>query len=96
MSDSEKYMIELRAYKRDELAEILKTSDKGEMMAKLTRWGVVYDEPEGRGKNLTFTIIKIKDPFKVFCITELGVPASWDFYKMRNLFYYYLNDCNLL
>ena len=85
-------MIELRTYTRNEMAQILSTNDKGDMVDKLERWGVVFDEPKGRGKNLTFTITGIKDPFKVFCITELGMLASCDFTKIRNLYYYYLND----
>ena len=85
-------MIELREYGRAELSAILKTNDKQGMLRKLERWGISYDTPKGRGDNLIIPITHIADPFKVYCITELGFDAGTDFQKVRNLYYYFFND----
>ena len=84
-------MIELRKYKRTELAEILKTNDKQGMERKLERWGISFTE-EGWGNNLEINITDIADRFKVYCITKLNFGASADFQKIRNLYYAFFND----
>lgn len=84
-------MIALREYSKAELAEILKTNNRQAMTRKLERWGIAFI-PNGRGNNLKITITNIEDPFKVYCITELGFDAGTDFKKVRNLYYYFFND----
>lgn len=84
-------MLELRKYGKPELSKILNTRDKGGMTRKLKRWGVSFTEA-GRGDNLEITITHIADPFKVYCITELGFGANADFQKIRNLYYAFFND----
>ena len=57
----------------------------------MERYGVVFDV-FGRGETATFTITNIENPFKIYCITELGFDGHTDFYKLRNYYYYYFND----
>ena len=80
-------MIELKTYTKAELAEILHTPGRQGITRKLDGYKISY-LCSGRGEDLKFTITAIANPFKVFCITELGIPAQADFIKLRNLFYY--------
>ena len=80
-------MIELKTYTKAELAEILHTTARQGITRKLDRYSITYT-CDGDGDDLRITIKAIPDPFKVFCITELGIPAQADFTKLRNLFYY--------
>ena len=76
-------MLELRRYPKGELVAMFGTRDTEGLKRKLERYGVDF-ETSGRGGSLTFEIKEIKDPFKVFAITELNVDAGTDFKKMRN------------
>jgi hypothetical protein len=84
-------MLELKTYKKAELVKILGTNSRQGIKRKLNGYGISYTI-EGRGETLTITITNIADPFKLFCITDLGFPAQCDFHKLRNFFYYFLND----
>lgn len=84
-------MLEVRTYSYAELSEIMGTRDPQGISNRLKRWGVVFTK-SGRKPNITFQITEITDPFKVFCILDLGCPAQTDFNKMANVFYYILND----
>lgn len=84
-------MLELRAYKKAELVEIFGTEDTQGLKRKLQRYGIKF-QTDGRGQSLTFTIIETADPFKVFCIDELGYDGRTDFVKLRNFLYCFLND----
>jgi hypothetical protein len=84
-------MLELRTYTKAELVEIFGTKDKQGLTRKLQRYGIKY-QTAGRGENLTFTITETADPFKVFCIDELGYDGRTDFVKLRNFLYCFLND----
>ena len=84
-------MIELRKYARTELFNILNVNSKEAMKRKLKRWKIFYTD-SGRGDNLEITITGIADPFKIYCITELGFGANTDFQKVRNLYYAFFND----
>ena len=79
-------MLELKKYTRAEITAILGTRNRQGIMRKLEGYGVEY-KIEGWG-NYTLTITAINDPFKLFCITELGIPAQADFTKIRDLYYY--------
>ena len=85
-------MIELREYGKAELATILGTKDNQGIKRKLKSWGILHDEPKGRGDGMTINITCITDPFKVFALTELGVSPNTEFPKLRNFLYYFLND----
>jgi hypothetical protein len=89
-------MIEVREYGKAELSTILNTNNRQGMLRKLDRWGIFYDAPRGRGNDLIIPITGIADRFKVYCITELGFNAGADFHKVRDLYYYLLNDDEFL
>ncbi len=57
----------------------------------MERYGIVF-EVQGRGESAVFTIKEITDPFKIYCITELGFDGRTDFKKVRNFFFYFFND----
>ena len=84
-------MLELKKYDKSELAEIFGTIDTQGLKRKLQRYGIKY-QTSGWGQNLTFTITETADPFKVFCIDELGYDGRTDFVKLRNFLYCFLND----
>lgn len=84
-------MLELRTYTKAELVEIFGTKDRLGLTRKLQRYGIKY-QTAGRGQSLTFTITETTDPFKVFCIDELGYDGRTDFVKLRNFLYCFLND----
>lgn len=84
-------MLEIRKYKKTELDEIFGQSSKQTLDRKLLRYGVVF-ACEGRGATLTYDIQKITDPFKVFCIVELGYSGATDFHKLLYFMYYFIND----
>lgn len=84
-------MLELKSYKKPELSAMLGSSGVQALKRKLTRYGIKY-EVNGRGENAIFTIKKILNPFKVFCILELGIDAGSDFCKLLYFYYYFFND----
>ena len=84
-------MLEAKKYSVAELSAILGSTGKQAIDRKLERYGVEYTS-SGRGSSLTYEITKISDPFKVYCITKLGIPAQADFEKIRNLYYYFFCD----
>ena len=84
-------MLELRDYSKAELVEIFGTEDAQGLKRKLQRYGIKF-QTTGRGRTLTFTITETADPFKVFCIDELGYDGRTDFVKLRNFLYCFLND----
>lgn len=85
-------MLELRTYTSEELSQILNSTGNQAMERKMESWGITFTSDNGRGRNKNYTITDIKSPFKVYCITELGIDPRTDFYKLRNCFYYFLND----
>ena len=84
-------MIDLKRYTKAEMSAILHTNSKQGITRKLDRYGITYIS-EGRGDRLFITVTAIQNPFKVFCITELGFPAQCDFYKLRNFMFYFFAD----
>lgn len=84
-------MLEVRKYSIAELSAILGSTGKQAIDRKLERYGVEYTSA-GRGQSLVYDITKITDPFKVYCITKLGIPAQANFEKIRNLYYYFFCD----
>lgn len=79
-------MLELKSYTKAEIAAILGTSDRQGIKKKLDGYGVEYSI-EGQG-DFIITITAINNPFKVFCITTLGIPAQADFHKLKILYYH--------
>ena len=81
-------MIKVGNYSLVELKSILGVSDKQGIDRKLTRYGVEFTST-GWGNSREYHIINIPDPFRVYCVFDLGIPAQADFPKIRNLYYYF-------
>ena len=79
-------MLELRTYTKAEITGILDTEDRQGVKRKLDGYGVEYTI-NGWG-DYTLTITAINDPFRLFCITTLGIPAQADFHKLKMLYYH--------
>ena len=84
-------MLEVKTYSIQELRKILGSETKKQIDGKLKRYAVEF-ESTGRGSNLTYTIEKLNDPFKVFCITELGFSAQADFNHLKHFLYHFYHD----
>lgn len=81
-------MLEIRDYSIAELRTILGTKDKQGIDRKLTGYGVEFTSA-GWADNRIYSIKAIPDPFKMYAITQLGIPAQADFTKIRNLYFYF-------
>lgn len=88
-------MLELRTYTYAEMSALFGTRDTQGIKRRLSRYGIKYTV-EGRGALVKFNIKTISDPFKVFCIIDLGFRAQTNFEKLRYFFYYLLNDESFL
>ena len=84
-------MLELRCYKNTELYEYLGTKDNGETNKKLKRYNVEYTT-EGRGKDCVYTITAINEPFKMFCVFEVGLDPRMNFTQFLEFMYLLLCD----
>ncbi len=84
-------MLEIRKYTKDELSAILGSNAKQNIDRKLQRYGVEFVS-SGSGQNLTYEITDIPDRFKLYCITEMNIPASVNFEKFKYFCYYMLCD----
>lgn len=87
-------MLEAKTYTLHEIAEELNMStDRQGINRKLQRNNIKF-YANGRGQNVTFHILEIPAAFtfKTFCIKELNFAVNSDFYKIRNLFYFFFND----
>lgn len=84
-------MLECKTYTKAEIAAILGTNDRQGIKRMLDRHGITYSL-DGRADKLKITIIELGNSFKEYCISELGFAPNTDFTKVRNLFYYFLND----
>ena len=81
-------MLEIRNYSIAELRELLGTKDKQGIDRKLTGYGVEFTS-SGWADNRIYTITAISNPFKLYAITILGIPAQADFTKIQNLYFYF-------
>lgn len=85
-------MLEEKTYTLAEIGEVLGGGrSKQSIERKMKRLEIDFSE-SGRGRQTIFTIQKIRNPFKLFCIYELGFSPQVDFEKVRNLYYYFFND----
>lgn len=81
-------MLELKTYTVDEMKKYLATDRIDSINSKLQTIGCEF-ETKGRSKDRIYTITKLPNQFKEFCIYELGVPPQTDFDKLKNFLYYY-------
>lgn len=85
-------MLEEKTYLISELAAIIGgSSDRQAIKGKLDRRHILYSV-QGRGSKTTFKIEKIPSPFQEFCMDVLKFDKNTDFEKLRNFYYYCLND----
>lgn len=81
-------LLKTGSYTYPELAKILGANNKQGVDRKLERYEVSFTS-SGRGNNRIYQITAIKNPFRLYCITELGIPAQADFDKIRDIYYYF-------
>lgn len=86
-----KALLECKAYPAPEMWQMLGVKDNQGAQRKLSRYGVRFFV-NGWGKNASFNITAIDDPFKVYCILEMGFDANCDFKKLRNYLFFLLGD----
>lgn len=83
-------MLEIKTYTKAEIETILNTRGKQNVTRKLDRYEVEY-ETCGR-RNYEVIIRNIRNPFKLYCIMDMGIPAQTDFTKFRDFLYYFFCD----
>ena len=86
-----KLKLEPGTYSITELGKIINSNGKQAIDRKLRSWEVSYSST-GRGAARKYTIKELRNPFKIFCITELGIDVHTDFNKIRDVYYFLLND----
>ena len=84
-------MLECRTYSYAELSALLHTRDRQGIVRRFERWEVKYTTT-GRGTGQKFAITEIGNPFKVYCILDLGFSPQTDFTKLAFFTYYLLCD----
>ena len=84
-------MLECKKYPAPEMWRYLGVKDNDNAKKKLNRYDVVCFV-NGRAKNATFNITKINDPFKVYCVFEMGFDPNSDFRKLRNYLFFLLGE----
>ena len=84
-------MLEVKDYTYAEIVQQLNSTDRQGINRKLRNYGIEF-QTEGRGTRTVYHIKNIPNPFMLFCITELNVPAQTQFEKMLYYYYYFFND----
>ena len=85
-------MLKMATYTKDDLVKEFNTDKMCNITRSLTTMGYEFETNGKRGKNYRLTITKLPNMFKVFCISELGIPAQCDFDTMLYFFYFYFCD----
>lgn len=81
------YMLENKDYPIAELEELIKTTGKQNIDRKLQRLNIKFSS-SGYANRRIYTITHIPDdPFKIYAVIKLGIPAQANFTKIRNLYY---------
>ena len=84
-------MLECRTYTYSELSGLFRTRDTQAIKRKLDRWDIQYTA-KGRRALQTFEIEKIRNPFKVYCLLDLGSSPQTDFTTLAFFTYNLLCD----
>lgn len=84
-------MLECRIYPAAELFAYLHTNDKEATNRKLSRYNVDYFA-NGWGSSLSYNITAIHDPFRLYCVFDLGYDPHTDFRKLMEFMFYLLGD----
>ncbi len=88
-------MLEERKYTKPEMTKMFGTRSVQGLKRKLEGYGIELDVL-GRGENAIFIIKRIPDPFKLYCLTELGFDGRTDFTKLLYFLYYFFNDIEFM
>lgn len=78
-------------YPAPEMWEYLGVKNNEGAKRKLNRYDVSCFV-NGSGENATFNITAIDDPFKLYCVFELGFEPRCNFAKIRNYYFFLLGD----
>lgn len=81
-------LLKIGSYSYPELAKILGANSKQGVDRKLEGYEVSFTS-SGRSNKRIYQITEIKNPFRLYCITELGIHAQADFDKIRDIYYYF-------
>ena len=84
-------MLEYREYSAPEMWAYLRVKNNDQARKKLDRYNVVYFL-NGWGKNAIFNIIEDKEPFKTYCVFDMGFEPHSDFKKLRNYLFFLLGE----
>lgn len=87
-------MLEAKSYLLSDLKAYLHTSNKQNTDNKLNRYGIKYALPSAtaRSRNPIYEITEIGNPFKLYCVFDLGIPPQTDFTKFRDFLFYLFGD----
>lgn len=86
-----KTMLECKQYPAPEMRKYLGVKDNEGAKRKLNRYGVACFV-NGRGDNANFNITAIQDPFKVYCVFDMGFDPHSNFTKLRNYLFFLLGE----
>lgn len=87
-------MFEENKFSIQEMRELLKTKAKKQGIERMLQRKNIEYTVEGWGENNIFTLKKVPPMLKfiAFCKKEFNFAPQTDFTKLRNFFYYYLDD----
>ena len=83
-------MLECKEYAAPELWKYFGVKNNDGLDEKLKETYKVDFVKAGRGKDTIYTITAIPDPFKVFCVFDLGFDPNTDSRKLRDFIFYLL------
>lgn len=83
--------LECRMYSAPEMWAYLGVKNNAKAKEKLNRYDVVYFL-NGTGGNASFNITAIHDPFRLYCVFDMGFNPNLDFRKLRNYLFFLLGD----
>ena len=83
--------LECKMYPAPDMWEYLGVKNNNAAYKKLSRYGVVCFV-NGWGKHATFNIKEIPDPFKLYCVFNMGFEPRSDFRKLRDYLFFLLGD----
>ena len=84
-------MLECRMYSTTEMWKYLGVKNNTQAIKKLDRYRIVYFA-NGRGKDVVYNILEIRDPFRVYSVFDMGFDPNSDFKKLRNYLFFLLGE----
>ena len=84
-------MLECRMYPAPEIWKYLGVNNNSQAEKKIKRYEVDYFL-NGWGKTANFNITEIKNPFRLYCVFDMGFNPNSDFKKLRNYLFFLLGE----